>query len=45
MQVATDYLEDAIEFLQRVYVGNLDEDRLVRTIRLLQQDIKKRRKK
>jgi predicted ATP-grasp superfamily ATP-dependent carboligase len=44
-KVRLEDLESAVEFLKRVFTGPVDEDRLVRTIKALETEIKKRRKK
>ena len=36
-------LVDALSFLQRIYVGKGDEERLMRTVRALEQEIAKQR--
>lgn len=36
-------IQDAIEFLQRVFVGSHDEQRLVETIIALQRELKRKK--
>jgi hypothetical protein len=38
-------IEAAIEFLTRLYVGQVDEERLHKTIKALKAELAKRRKK
>jgi hypothetical protein len=40
--IKTEHLRNAIEFLQRVFVGSADEQRLVETITALQQEVKRK---
>lgn len=40
--ITTQHLRDAIRFLQKVFVGSADEQRLVETINALQRELKRK---
>jgi hypothetical protein len=43
--IPTAVLQDAIQFLQKVYTGHADADRLVHVVNVLKKEVESRKKK